>query len=73
MSGIPKGHKSTLYNLLDEGWIPVLWHDGTVNRIGIKDALAQAHRIRQIAATNFERLAPHSKTLLQCHYGGIYL
>jgi hypothetical protein len=40
------------YNLLDEGWIPVLWHDGRAERVGIKTALLEAGKIRQIAATN---------------------
>ena len=40
------------YNLLEEPWIPVLMRDGECRRVGIKDALTQAHRIRQIAASN---------------------
>jgi len=40
------------YNLLDEQWIPTLWTDGKVTRVGIKEALTQAGRIRQIAASN---------------------
>ena len=40
------------YNLLSENWIPVLNHDGTCERVGIRKALEEAHRIRQIAATN---------------------
>lgn len=40
------------YNLLEEPWIPVLWNNGKVNRVGIKVALTQAGRIRQIAASN---------------------
>jgi len=40
------------YNLLEEPWIPVLMMDGNYCRVGIKDALTQAGRIRQIAATN---------------------
>jgi hypothetical protein len=40
------------YNLLDEKWIPVLWKDGRCDRVGIIEALTQAHRIRQIAASN---------------------
>lgn len=40
------------YNLLDKDWIPVLWKDGRVSRIGIREALEKAHRIRQISATN---------------------
>ncbi|NQT84083.1 type I-E CRISPR-associated protein Cse1/CasA [bacterium] len=40
------------YNLLEEQWIPVLMTDGKYCRVGIKDALTQAGRIRQIAASN---------------------
>jgi CRISPR system Cascade subunit CasA len=40
------------YNLLEEQWIPVLWVDGEFSRVGISEALAQAGRIRQIAASN---------------------
>lgn len=38
------------YNLLEEHWIPVLMKDGKYCRVGIKRALTQAGRIRQIAA-----------------------
>jgi len=40
------------YNLLEEAWIPVLWADGKYSRVGIQEALAQAGRIRQVAASN---------------------
>ena len=40
------------YNLLDEPWIPVLGTNGKPCRKGIRDALTQAGRIRQIAASN---------------------
>ncbi len=40
------------YNLLEENWIPVLWRNGHTNRVGIIEALTQADRIRQIAASN---------------------
>jgi hypothetical protein len=40
------------YNLLEEPWIPVLMRNGEYRPVGIKDALTQAGRIRQIAATN---------------------
>lgn len=40
------------YNLLEEEWIPVLYHDGRWERVGIRKALGDAHRIRQIAASN---------------------
>ena len=40
------------YNLLDEKWIPVLYRDGKYERVGIRKALEEAGRIRQIAASN---------------------
>jgi len=40
------------FNLLTENWIPVLRVDGRTDRVGIKSALAEAGRIRQIAASN---------------------
>jgi hypothetical protein len=40
------------YNLLEENWIPVLYADGRFERVGIRQALAKAGRIRQIAASN---------------------
>jgi len=40
------------YNLLSQNWIPVLYHNGLFNRVGILTALEDAHRIRQIAASN---------------------
>jgi hypothetical protein len=40
------------FNLLDEEFIPVIWSDGRVGRVGIRTALAKAARIRQIAASN---------------------
>jgi len=40
------------YNLLKEEWIPVLWNDGRTGKVGIIEALVNAHRIRQIAASN---------------------
>lgn len=40
------------YNLLEEKWIPVLYGDGKTDRVGIWQALTDAHTIRQIAASN---------------------
>lgn len=40
------------YNLLEEKWIPVLYTDGKTDRIGIWQALTEAGKIRQIAASN---------------------
>jgi len=40
------------YNLLEEGWIPVLYRDGRVVRLGILKTLEDARRIRQIAVSN---------------------
>lgn len=44
--------KTENYNLLIEDWIPVLWNDGRYSQVGIMEALRQAGRIRQIAASN---------------------
>ncbi|MEI8183592.1 MAG: type I-E CRISPR-associated protein Cse1/CasA [Desulfomonile sp.] len=50
--------KTEHYNLLVEDWIPVLWNDGKFSRVGIMEALTQAGRIRQIAASNpMDRIA----------------
>jgi hypothetical protein len=40
------------FNLLTENWIPVLRSNGHFDRIGIRSALIEAGRIRQIAASN---------------------
>lgn len=40
------------YNLLEEKWIPVLWKTGNTHRVGIIEAITQADRISQIAASN---------------------
>jgi len=45
-------YESSKYNLLDECWIPVLWNDGKTSRVGIKRALTEAGRIRDVAASN---------------------
>lgn len=40
------------YNLVDEKWIPVLYHDGRWEHVGIRKTLEDAHLIRQIATSN---------------------
>ena len=40
------------FNLLDEQWIPVLYHNGRWERVEIRKALEEAGQIRQIAASN---------------------
>lgn len=40
------------YNLIEKQWIPVLWTDGRVGRVGIREALTKSGQIRQIAASN---------------------
>lgn len=40
------------FNLLEDGFIPVLRCDGRFDRVGIRRALEDAGRIRQIAASN---------------------
>lgn len=47
-----KGDLSMNFNLLEEKWIPVLYRDGKWDRVGIRKALEDAGRIRQIVATN---------------------
>ncbi len=44
--------QSDSFNLLVERWIPVLMNNGIARRVGIIEALANAGRIRQIAASN---------------------
>ena len=41
-----------VYNLLEEKWIPVLYGNGKTDRVGIWQAFIEAHKIRQIAASN---------------------
>ncbi len=48
----PTADPATGFNLLDEEWIPVLYHDGRYARVGIWSALEDASRIRQIVASN---------------------
>jgi hypothetical protein len=43
---------TNVFNLLSESWIPVLWVNGHPDRVGIRTALSDAWRIRQIAASN---------------------
>jgi hypothetical protein len=38
-------------HLLEENWIPVFWNNGNGGRVGIRAALAEAGRIRQVAAS----------------------
>jgi len=45
-SGLPS------FNLVDEPWIPVIWRVGKPDRVGLRTALTEAGRIRQIAASN---------------------
>lgn len=40
------------FNLIDEEWIPILGTDGKPRRVGIRTALTEAGRIRQITASN---------------------
>ena len=46
------------YNLVTEHWMPVLFRNGAVKLLGIKETLLRAHDICHIAATNpMDRLA----------------
>lgn len=40
------------FNLVTAKWIPVLYRDGRFDRVGIRQALTEAGKIRQIAASN---------------------
>jgi hypothetical protein len=40
------------FNLVDEKWIPVLRANGRADRVGLRQALAEAGSIRQVAASN---------------------
>jgi hypothetical protein len=44
--------KADNYNLLVKPWIPILRIHGKPDRVGIRTALIEAGRIRQIAASN---------------------
>ncbi len=44
--------QSDNFNLLVAPWIPVLYTNGKTDRIGIRQALTEAGKIRQIAASN---------------------
>lgn len=44
--------QSSKFNLLVEHWIPVLMSNGRARRLGVLEALTNAGRIRQIAASN---------------------
>ena len=44
------------YNLLDEQWIPVLYRNGDCERVGIRQALSGAGRIRRVVAMAMHRL-----------------
>lgn len=40
------------FNLLDRGWIPIIWRNGTPDRVGIRDVLANASEIREVSAAS---------------------
>ena len=40
------------FNLVEENWIPVLYANGRFKRVGIRTALTEAGRIRQVAGSN---------------------
>ena len=57
------------YNLLEERWIPILWTDGKVSWVGIKEALAQAGRIRGIYSSSLSMSSPYIAFCLLCFIG----
>ena len=52
MGSAERGNWAMNYNLLDEDWIPVLYHDGRWERVGIRKALEDAGQIREVTASN---------------------
>lgn len=44
--------KNTLFNLLEEEWIPVIYNNGERRRVGILKAFEDAEKIRAIAISN---------------------
>jgi hypothetical protein len=40
------------FNLVDEPWVPILLHNGKVERYGIRETLLKAGNIRQLACSN---------------------
>lgn len=40
---------SPTFNLIDKSWIPVLTKNGTIEDVGLRDLLARAHELREIA------------------------
>ncbi|MCX7048129.1 MAG: type I-E CRISPR-associated protein Cse1/CasA [Candidatus Sumerlaeota bacterium] len=61
---------TTDYNLLDQAWMPVIYHDGTVAKIGIQQAFENAADIRQIAAPNPMDRAAILRFLIALTYWG---
>src|SRR4051794_12147009 len=43
---------SISFNLVDEPWVPVVWQDGTVGEVGLRDALVRAHEIRELVESS---------------------
>ena len=37
------------FNLLDRGWIPVVFPDGSIQELGIRETLEKAHELREIS------------------------
>ena len=37
------------FNLLDRGWIPVVFPDGSIRELGIRETLEKAHELREIS------------------------
>lgn len=46
------------FNLVTGKWLPVMRHDGTVQKVGVREALTEAGEIRSVALSNpMDRLA----------------
>jgi len=52
------------FNLLEEPWIPCVWHDGRLEPLSLRDTLVQAHEIREVYADSPLTVAALHRLLL---------
>lgn len=56
------------FNLIDEPWLPCIWANGTAVELGLYDALAQAHTLRELhGETPLDTAALHRLLLAVLH------
>ncbi len=44
-------------NLTTDPWIPIVWHDGTVSTVSLRDGFSRGHQIQDLAVRPHERIA----------------